>query len=91
MQEELTPEDAKASLGLATRLGEEYLLSQVPPQELGGEESQQKQPVQPEQTEEQQINPEMIAQIVRDAVKEELGGIKEEIAKVLEDEDGEKE
>lgn len=30
MQEELSPEEAKATLGLATRFGEQYLMSQVP-------------------------------------------------------------
>lgn len=35
---ELTPEDAKASLGLATRLGEEFLISQNPPAEVTGVE-----------------------------------------------------
>ncbi len=34
---ELTPEEAKASLGLSTRLSEQFLMSQVPQEDMGGQ------------------------------------------------------
>lgn len=38
MMDDMTPEEAKASLGLATRLGEQFLMSQVPQEEPVAEE-----------------------------------------------------
>jgi len=52
--EEMTPEEAKASLGLSTRLTEQFLISQVPQgQEEGMQEQPTEAPVEPETAPEQ--------------------------------------
>ena len=40
-EQELSPEEAKASLGLSTRLTEQFLMSQVPQQPAEGTETQE--------------------------------------------------
>ena len=56
---ELTPEEAKAALGLSTRLSEQYLMSQVP-QEEGGEAQQEgtEAPVEPQEGPTEEMAPE---------------------------------
>lgn len=84
---EMTAEEAKASLGLATRLSEQMLMMQAP----------QEAPVEPEtpQNEEKTIRDEYPAQDENneklDMVLDEIASIKEEIAKALEEPEEENE
>lgn len=92
---DLSPEDAKASLGLSTRLSEEFLMSQIPPQEaeMGeggemmteGEESPESEP-QPDMNEIMASMREDIMKEVQNMVKEEIGGLKDEIKSALDEE-----
>ena len=94
-QEELSPEEAKASLGLSTRLSEEFLMSQAPqdkteeaPVEASQEASQAPtSPVEPEveekPVEEENIGIEAIQNAVKEAVQEEMKGLKKDIEKVI--------
>ena len=101
-KQELTPEFAKASLGLATRLSEQFLMSQMPQQGMGMEEPPQEAPQEGKTAPRQEKGHEMmngegedmealIEQKVTLAVQKEIGGIREEIRKYLkEDEEDEK-
>lgn len=99
----LTPEEAKASLGLATRLGEQFLMSQaqqqmseeapVKGQEAPQQEMGQEMPMAP-QVDTEGIKNEITASvkediqtIVKEAVKEEMGGLRKELKDALESEE----
>lgn len=80
--QDMTPEDAKASLGIATRLNEQMLManSQQNPEmnQQGGQP--------PEQPQQQQgMDPQMIAELVKNAVREEMGGLRKEIEQIIKD------
>lgn len=74
----MTPEDAKASLGLATRFGEQMLMSMAPPQQE--EEAPQEQKLSEQYPEAESEDNDKI-----DMVLEEIQGIKEEIKQLMED------
>lgn len=81
---DMTPEDAKASLGLATRLGEEYLMSMAPPMEESAPEEAPEEESQlslQEQYPEPEPEPQKEAQ--NNDVKNEITALKEEIQKAL--------
>ena len=66
MQEEMSPEEAKASLGLATRLSEQHLMQQMAQEQaMMGDmsmeegEAQPEAPVEPQEAPEQELEPEM--------------------------------
>lgn len=80
---DLTPEEAKASLGLATRLSEQHLMSMVPPEEAPTEETQpeapqepqnepEEQPVQPEQTKNAEEEPKAAEKIDLEPLKADI-------------------
>lgn len=90
MQEELSPEEAKASLGLSTRLSEQMLMMEA--QQMGMEGSDEPQEPQGEEFDEEteevspepkEANSEAIKAEVKKAVEAELGPIKEALEKAL--------
>src|SRR3990167_196292 len=91
--EEMTPEEAKASLGLATRLSEQLLMSQVPQQPVEGMETQESAPEQELELETEEIppiDPEALKNEVLSEVKKEVKTlIKNEIKKLLDEDDEE--
>ena len=91
-QADMTPEDAKASLGIAT-----YLQGMLMPQEpIEGEETQEM-PQGEEQEQEPQIDPEALKEEISGAlmkdvkkmIKEEIGGIKDMLKEALKDDEKE--
>lgn len=59
-QGNMTPEEALADLGISTRLSEQFLMSQVPPEEeVIEEEAQPEAPVEPETAPEGEVEPEV--------------------------------
>lgn len=96
LQEELTPEEAKASLGLSTRLSEQMLMAQVPKEGVEGSETPETAPGEeetPEQQETPPLDPEAfkseIMDEVKSAIKEEIEGLKEMLKGALEEDDEE--
>ena len=96
--EELSPEEAKASLGLSTRLSEQFLMSQVPQeeetleQETTNEEPAPEQEMTPtaETPDPNALKEEMMASLKKDIaeiVKGEMSTLKEELTNALEEED----
>lgn len=88
---EMTPEEAKASLGIATMLQQQHLDSQMPPESSEGAENTQsgeKQQIDPEALKEE-ISGDLMKE-VKKMIKEEIGGIKDMIKEALK-EDGNKE
>ena len=98
---DMTPEEAKAALGLSTRLSEQFLMSQMPQEGMGMEEptldaSQEAKMPQGKEMGKEMMNGEgedmeaLIEQKVASAIQKEIGGIREEIRKYLkEDEEDE--
>ena len=90
-QEELSPEEAKAALGLSTRLSEQYLMSQVPQEGMEDTEGSESPEMasesveEPEVEEEDKFDPEAFKKEIMEEVKKEVGGIKEAIADALND------
>lgn len=97
-QEELSPEEAKASLGLATRMGEQYLMSQVPKE---GQESQETAPQGDGEGESEKVpeedksmalegkmdeKMEILRTELKDTIKNEIESIRNDIKTALEDE-----
>lgn len=80
--QEMTPEEAKASLGLATRLGEQMLMMQNPQPMEEPQEEPKPEPTLSEQYPENEDNDKL------DQVLEEIQSIKQEIKEVLAEEDG---
>lgn len=87
---DMTPEDAKASLGLATRLNEQFLMSQVPqeaPVEAQGEdmmpETEDEEPEVSEKEEMSEEHKKMMAEEVKKQVEEQLAPMKEALQKAL--------
>lgn len=97
---QMTPEEAKASLGLSTRLSEQFLMQQMAQEqammggEMGSMPTEAPQDGKTPQGEEKTIRDEYPAQEATDdkldMVLDEIASIKEEINKVLE-EDNDKE
>lgn len=83
-QQDITPEEAAASMGFSNSIIEKYLMSQVPPQEEVPQEAPQEKKLSDEYP---KADNEEGGKI--DMVLEEIQSIKEEIKAVLE-EDGEK-
>jgi hypothetical protein len=94
-QAELSPEEAKASLGLSTRLSEQFLMSQA---QQNGTEAPQGGETDPEETEKEPQEDKMMAmegkmdekmEILRtemkDTIKNEIGSIRDEIKSAIED------
>ena len=82
-EQDITPEEAKASLGLSTRLSEQFLMSQVPQDEPEApieaqEAPQQEKTIRDEYPEEEASNEKL------DMVLDEIASIKEEIKEALE-------
>lgn len=75
----ITPEEAKASLGLATRLNEQMLISENPPMgEMSEEEEQAEEPA--EET------PEVDTESIKEELREEMKGlIQEEVDSIRKD------
>ena len=99
-QTQLTPEETKASLGLATRLGDQFLMQQAQQmQEQIAMEAPQEQemPQGQEMMGEAKQSPEVdteglkteIMKEVKSAIKEELGDLKDMIKSALKDDDKE--
>ncbi len=102
MQGELTPEEAKASLGLATRLGEQHLMSMVPQEAVEapvegqeGSQTQQEAPKQesPKEDNSAQIEGKMDEKMeilrteLKDTIKVEIESIRKDIKDALENEE----
>lgn len=91
-EEEMSPEDAKATLGLSTRLSEQFLIPQA---SIEGEEGTETE--EPEEDAEEDEKPDMKEEF--DSMKEELeamieekvGGIREDIKEALQNTDEENE
>lgn len=79
-QVEMTPDEAKASLGIATRLSEQFF---NPKQEAQPEPKEEKKSLRDEYKEDEGAK--------LDTVLEEIKSIKEELASLTEEEDGETE
>lgn len=100
--QELTTEEAKAALGLSTRLGEQFLMSQAEQEAMEAPQEAQEAPTE-ELGQEMASPPTMdteaiVAQIsasvkdtltqqIKEAVKEEMGGLRKELTDALEQED----
>jgi hypothetical protein len=84
MQQDMSPEEALASLGLATRLNDELLMAQHP---MEATESPENAPQQ-EETPEVDIDA-RIEEKVTQAVKQEVAGIKEILTEVLKEDEQE--
>lgn len=94
--EEMTPEEAKASLGISTYLSEQALMAQVPQKPVEGSEMPETAPGEeqmPEEEKEPPLDPEAfkneIMDEVKSAIKEEIEGLKEMLKGALEDDDEE--
>src|SRR3989344_4468613 len=89
--EEMTPEDAKAALGLSTRLTEQFLMSQVPQEPLeNGTETPETAPEQElnlEQEETPPIDPEALKEEIINDLKKDLPEMLKGVLKELLDED----
>lgn len=88
---ELTPEEAKASLGLSTRLSEQFLMSQVPQEEIEApEEGQPDATETPEEAPQEEIEPKVEEEVAEEPDSD-IEGMKTDIELlkklVLEDED----
>ncbi len=91
-QDQLSPEEAKASLGLATRLSEEFMMSQVPQE--GGEEASEA-PVEAQEPQGEEMDPEedtaeskmAMKNEMRTMIQEEMAILREDIQKALTDEE----
>jgi len=95
---DMTPEEAKASLGLATRLSEQFLMSQVPqeaPQEAqNGTEQEMGEEDEKEPEEDKSValegkfdeKLEILRTEMKDTIKNEIGSIRDEIKSALENE-----
>ena len=80
----MSPEEAKASMGLATFL-QDQMMPQGQPQTPEGQQT-------PEMGQESQVNPQELIQQVSDVVDQKLTEFKEELLTALEeDEDGDQE
>jgi len=82
---DITPEEAKAALGLSTRLSEQFLMSQMPPQDAQNAPEQENEQEVGETSDlrkqyENEPNDEKL-----DEVLDEIRTIKEEIKQVLEE------
>lgn len=115
-EDNLSPEEAKAVLGLVTRISEQQMMAQAEQAQMmggtGGGEAQQEPtdaPMSPQEPQGEEQAPEVtqepsepqpldlepikeglikeLAPVIKDAIKEEMGGIRKEIEKALEDED----
>src|SRR3990167_8406904 len=89
--EEMTPEEAKATLGLSTRLTEQFLMSQVEQQSVEGQETPESAPEEELELETEEappIDPEALKnEILGDVKKEVKTLIKDEIKKLLDEDD----
>ena len=87
---ELSTEEAKAALGLSTRLSEQMLVAQAPKEEMVEEEVVETEGVEetPEEpkVEEEKFDAESFKKEIMEEVKKEIGGIKEAIADALNEE-----
>lgn len=95
---DLTPEEAKASLGLSTRLTEQMMMAQVPQEGEESSETLETAPGEeeiPKTPETPPLDPEAfkneIMDEVKSAIKEEIEGLKEMLKGALEDDDEETE
>lgn len=95
--DDITPEEAKASLGLANRLSEGFLMSQVPPemqQDAPGQdvsqETQEGAPNEEPALKQEEVE-KLIEERVSEAVKEELAVFKKELQDALKDDNEEDE
>lgn len=88
--EELTPEDAKASLGLATRLSDQFMMSQVPQEGTMAPQEPQETDTQGEEidTELEDLEARLMGKIDEVDMSAELQEIKDEL-KSLNDHDDE--
>lgn len=91
---ELSPEEAKAALGLSTRLSEEFLMSQTPQEDMSAPVERQEaqgeaQPQEPINT--PSVDPEVLKKEINEEVKrqveDQLGPIKEALQNALNEED----
>ena len=92
MQEELSPEEAKASLGLATRLGEGMLMMEAPQMAENGEEGTetgQTEEMPEEETPDIKEELESMREELKAMIEEEVGGIREDIKEALQTTDEE--
>lgn len=100
MQEELSPEEAKAALGLSTRLSEQFMMSQVPQEGVEGSETPEKgsnSPVESknEETPDKSIELEgkmdekleILRTEIKDTIKLEIEGIRNQIKEALDESD----
>lgn len=89
---QMTPEEAKASLGLATRLGEQMLMVENPqmPEEEGGEQTTLQEPTEEKpEMDLEAMKSEMLESIkpqIQEIVKEEMTGLRQEIKDALDEE-----
>ena len=82
--DDLSVEETAASLGLSTRLSEQFLMSQAQPQAPQTPQDGTGQEIEPEHEEMAEEDLEAkIEEKVAQAVKEEMAGLKEELAKAL--------
>lgn len=95
---DLSPEDAKASLGLATRLSEQHLMSQVPQEgaeaPVDGQEPQGGAQMggmpQPEAPDPEALKKDIMGQ-VESLIDEKMGELKDMLTEALSDDEPEKE
>lgn len=86
--QEMSPEEAKAGLGLATRLNEQMLVAQAPQPEPQAETPQEKE-VQPDDSKFTDLEGKMDDKMeilrteLKDTIKAEIGSIKDEIKNAL--------
>ena len=78
---QLSPEDAKAALGLSTRLTEDFLRSQAPQQPIEEEVEEESDKELEEEPEEE--DDKMDEEKTRSIIKEELGAFKEELKDII--------
>lgn len=94
VEQDMTPEEAKASLGLATRLGEQMLMSEVPQPEIESMEEpviEEPEPVEEARQVDVDSKIDEKLEILRNEMKEtvalEIKGIKEMIEQALNEQD----
>ena|SRR3990167_3609374 len=88
--EAMSPEEAKAALGLSTRLTEQFLMSQVPQEGIEGTETPETAPEQDltlETEETPPIDPEALKQEITNDIKKDLPEMLKGVLKELLDED----
>lgn len=86
---ELSPEDAKASLGISTNLIDRLMMADAPQSNMETEQEMGGMQEKPEKNSEETVDKAGIEQIIKQTIQQELGTIKRELEAVLEEESNE--